>query len=255
MVDSQDVSNKTSEKPLDQGRRNFLKLMIVISAGAAAAGVLKGAIGEIIAPQVGLTAFPTLQIVDTSGKPIVFDDLPVNTPTTWLFYYPLSNDPNFLIKLGDINGKPLSVKPSTVTIPADQTTYVSPGGVGPEGMEAIVSFSAICQHLGCIPPEIHYYPPGQAIPGTSYGASDNLYGIIHCSCHGSTYDPYHGAAVLTGPTSRPLPTTILRYNSDGTISAVSMIGPTIYGKPSDLTGGNPFPPGQVTTVVENTGEA
>ncbi len=255
MVEPQNAKPDTSDQPSDAGRRIFLKTMIVVAAGAALAGVLKGAIGEIIAPQVGLSSFPTLKIVDSSGSPILFNDIPVNTPTTWLFYYPLSNDPNFLIKLGNSSGSPISVGPAKVTIPADGSTYVFPGGTGPEGSQAIVSYSAICQHLGCVPPEIHFYPPGQAIPGTPYGASDNVYGIIHCSCHGSTYDPKNGAAVLTGPTSRPLPNTVLKYNPDGTISALSMVGPTIYGKASNLTGGNPFPKGQTTTTVTNTNEA
>ncbi len=255
MVESQDAKSKTSDQPSDQGRRTFLKTMIVVAAGAALAGVLKGVVSEIISPQVGLSSFPTLQLVNSNGTPIKYSDIPVNTPTTWLFYYPLSNDPNFLLKLGDKNGNPISVSPASVTIPADGSTFAFPGGVGPEGSQSIVAYSAICQHLGCVPPEIHYYPPGQAIPGTPYGAAQNNYGIIHCSCHGSTYDPKSGCAVLTGPTSRPLPNTILRYNQDGTISAVGMIGPTIYGKASDLTGGTPFPAGQVTTVVTNTGEA
>ncbi len=235
----------------DKGRRTFLKAMMILSAGIAAAGVLKGAVTDIITPSFGISSFPTLILVDASGKPITPSSIPVNTPTTWLFDYPLQDEPNFLLNLGDSSGNPVSVSPYDVLIPATGETYSFKGGVGPNN--SIVAYSAICQHLGCIPPEIHYYPPGQAVPGTPFSGSGNP-GFIHCSCHGSTYDPLKGAEVITGPTSRPLPNTALSYDpSTGKISAVKVVGPTIYGKPSNLSGGTPFPSNATSTVVTNTG--
>ncbi|MGC8505409.1 MAG: Rieske 2Fe-2S domain-containing protein [Thermoplasmata archaeon] len=239
------------EEELNKGRRTFLKAMIVLSAGAAVAGVLKGAVTNIITPLVGISAFPTMELVGADGKPLLYSDIPVNTPTTWLFYYPLTNDPNFLLNLGDASGNPVNVPPYEVPIPATGSTYKFNGGVGPKG--SVVAYSAICQHLGCIPPEIHYYPPTQTVPGTSFSGSSNP-GYIHCSCHGSTYDPLKGAAVITGPTSRPLPNVMLKYNSSkGTFSAYSMVGPTIYGKISDLSGGTPYASSATTVTVTNTG--
>jgi len=44
-----------------------------------------------------------------------------------------------------------------VLVLATGSTYDFPGGVGP--YKSIVAYSAICQHLGCQPPEIHFYPP------------------------------------------------------------------------------------------------
>lgn len=236
------------EDKVDWGRRNFLKAMAVISAGVATAGILQGVVRDVITPQVGLASFPTLQLVDTNGNPLKYSDIPVNSPHVWLYYYPLSDDPNFLLSLGDSNNNPVSIPASEVTIPATGQKFSFSGGVGPTGKESVVSYSAICQHLGCVPPIIRFYPAGQNVPGTSYSGSSNP-GYIHCSCHGSTYDPYKGAAVVTGPTTHPLPTVNMKYNSDGTFSAFNMAGPTIYGRTGDLSGGTPFPSNQKSTTV------
>lgn len=237
---------------VDWGRRNFLKAMAIISAGVATAGVVQGVVRNVITPQIGLTSFPILQIVGTDGKPVKYSDIPVNATKIWLYYYPLTDDPNFLLSLGDSNNSPISIAAGSVTIPATGTTYTSPAGVGPTGKESVVSYSAICQHLGCVPPIIRFYPPGQAVPGTSFDKSSNP-GYIHCSCHGSTYDPAKGASVITGPTTHPLPAVYLKYNSDDTFSAYNMIGPTIYGRVKNLSGGSPFPSNQTTTGITTLG--
>lgn len=235
------------DEPLDQGKRNFLKAMIVVSAGAAVVGVLKGVVQNVISPAAGLASFPTLTLVDAStNQPIHTSDVMVNGTKAYIFYYPLDNDPNFLLRIGDTGNNDVRVSPYNVSIPATGGTFRSPGGVGPYG--SIVSFSAICQHLGCIPPIIHYYAGGVSIPGHPTLASPT--GFIHCNCHGSTYDPVKGAEVITGPTVRPLPNVVLDFDpSTDTYRVRSMLGPTIYGKPSDLTGGTPFPSGTTTTPV------
>lgn len=233
-----------AEENVDQGKRNFIKLMIVLSAGAAAGGTVKTLVSNAITPQVGLKSFPTLEIVDSSGNPLQASKIPVNTPQIYIYYYPLTDDPNFLINLGDSNGNPRTISSVSVKIPASGNTFQSPGGVGPN--KSIVSSSAICQHLGCVPPIIRFYPPGNSIP--SHPELSNTEGLIHCNCHGSTYDPNVGFSVVTGPTVKPLPNTILNYDSSkDTLSVVSMVGPTIYGKANDLSGGTPFPSGTTTT--------
>lgn len=236
------------DEPVDQGKRNFLKAMIVVSAGAALIGVLKGVVQNVISPAAGLTSFPTLTLVDeATGSAIHTSDIKVNNTKAYIFYYPLDNDPNFLIRLGDPNGNDVTVSPHNVTIPATGGTFRSPGGVGPNG--SVVSFSAICQHLGCVPPIIHYYKGGLSIPG--HPTLPVLpTGYIHCNCHGSTYDPGQGAAVVTGPTAKPLPNVVLDFDpTTDTYRVRSMLGPTIYGKSNDLQGGTPFPSGTTTTPV------
>ena len=244
------------EERVDNGKRNFLKAMIVISAGAAVAGVVKGLVSNIIPPPTGLTAFPTLTLVDSdTGLPIHTSDIKVNSTRAYVYYYPLQNDPNFLIRLGDQHNNDVKVVSKPVKVPATGRVFTSAAGVGPYG--SVISSSAICQHLGCIPPIIHYYTPGTPIPGppTLITAQQNaqngmLTGYVHCNCHGSTYDPYNGFAVVTGPTVHPLPNTILEYESvSDTYKVKSMVGPTIYGKPNDLSGGTAFPSGTTTTPV------
>jgi nitrite reductase/ring-hydroxylating ferredoxin subunit len=48
-----------------------------------------------------------------------------------------------------------------------------------------VAYSAVCTHQGCT---------------VAYQG-----GNLACPCHGSTFDPANGAAVVTGPATRPLP--------------------------------------------------
>jgi Rieske Fe-S protein len=48
-----------------------------------------------------------------------------------------------------------------------------------------VAYSAVCTHQGCT---------------VAYQG-----GELACPCHGSVFDPANGAAVVTGPASRPLP--------------------------------------------------
>ncbi|MEM3330071.1 MAG: Rieske (2Fe-2S) protein, partial [Saccharolobus sp.] len=62
---------------------------------------------------------------------------------------------------------------------------------------------------------------------------------IHCDCHGSSYDPYHGASVLTGPTVRPLPYVELYWDSNTDfLYAIGMNNnaPPILGHANNLEG-------------------
>ena len=241
---------------IDEGRRNFLKAMVTIAGLSVLAGMLRG-LDVLIPPEVSISAFPRLLLVDENGNPIKASSLPINGKQIALFPYPLDNEPNMLLALGDSSGSPVEIPPTTVVIPQNEVTYEFPGGVGPN--KNIVAYSAICQHLGCTFPELTFYPPGvKAI--TVNGPMDK---VIHCSCHGSTYDPYRGGAVVTGPTVRPLPAVVLEWDpSTDELYAVKMIGPVIYGHPGyssptsqvvnnpigDLTGGSPI--SGTSTVVK-----
>ena len=230
---------------IDENKRNFLKLMVTASI-VAGAGLSLGVVVRALAPPaLGVSSFPNLQLVDSSGNPILASNLAVNNPSAMQFNYPLQNTPNNIVNLGDASGKPINVPATQVTIPADGTTYESYAGVGKNG--SIVAFSGICQHLGCIFPELRFYPNGVesiTLQGKTYT------GVFHCLCHGSTYDPTAGAAVLTGPTTHPLPMVKLVWDSTTDELYVSnMVGPTIYGRASDLTGESPI--SSTTTEVTN----
>lgn len=231
-------NSQENDEPEDQTRRSFFKFLGVAAIAAGGIAALRGTIQNIIPPVTSaFTGFPTLLLYNQSGTPVTTKDLEVNNPKIVIFYYPLQNEPNFLLRLGDSNNNDVEVKPTTVTIPATGKTFTSSGGVGP--YKSVVASSAICQHLGCIPPIIHFYPP----------SSSSYPGKIHCNCHGSTYDPYQGFAVVTGPTTHPLPNTVLSYdNAKDQYSVTSLVGPTIYGHTSDLSGGNPLSSTKYTEI-------
>lgn len=245
--------------PVDESRRKFLKALVFGISAAAVVGAIPG-LRYLPSPSVGSSGFPKLILVSSSGTPIKASSIPVNEPIITVFEYPLQNEPNFLVNLGDQDGKPFPVPAGKVLVLATGSTYDFPGGVGP--YKSIVAYSAICQHLGCQPPEIHFYPPeymkvGMPAPAditaTAILAAKRagVPGVIHCDCHGSTYDPYHGAAVLTGPTERPLPAVVLEWDqSTDYLYAVGEVGVPVYGHTNDLSGGNPVT-GDSTEAVQS----
>lgn len=202
--------------------------MGVLIIGAGMVGTLRSVVQNIIPTSTSSeTSFPVLTLVLPNGNPVHTSDLIVNNPASVTFDYPLQNEPNLLLRLGDSNNADTKISPSTVSIPATGGSFQSPAGVGPYG--SVVSASAICQHLGCIPPEVKFNPP----------SASEFPGKVHCSCHGSNYDPYNGFSVVNGPTKSPLPSLTLTYDStQDTYSATMMVGPTIYGHASDLSGGS-----------------
>lgn len=247
---------------VDPSRRGFLKALVGLSAVVVVGGAGTGIIKNLVSPAVGLTDFPETQLFwndpnssASAPVPLKASTFPPESSGVWIYYYPLSDEPNFLIRFKD------EVKPATVTIDATGATYTFTGGVGPASevngtsvaANSIVSFSAICQHLGCIAPIIHYYPPGTmtTLPASVqskikteftkelYPNGSFVHGVIHCNCHGSTYNPFQGGGIITHPTERPLPFVSLKYDSlTDTLYAKKLTGPVVFGHPSDLTGGH-----------------
>ena len=231
----------TEQTPTDQQKRNFLKVMGVLIIGAGLGGTLRSVIQYAIPQNSAVeSSFPTLLLVLPNGNPVHTSDIAVNNPALVTFDYPLQNEPNFLLRLGDSSNSDVKVGSYEVSVPATGQKYQSPAGVGPYG--SVVAASAICQHLGCIPPELRFHTPSSS----SFG------GQIHCDCHGSTYDPYKGFSIVTGPTKSPLPSIVLSYDStNDTYTASQLIGATIYGHTSDLSGGNALTTkGAVVNTVE-----
>lgn len=233
--------------PLDPSRRAFLKGLLV-GIGVLAVASAVPIITSLNPQQVKLSKFPWMIILNSDGQPLTASSLQVNDPRILLFQYPLLGDINFLINMGDENNNPVPIPPTYVTIPENGNKYYFPGGVGPN--KSIVAYSAICQHLGCIPPELHFYPPQYFKPGgvppnylppDAYQAAVNAgaKSVLHCACHGSTYDPWHGASVLTGPTVRPLPYVQLYWdpNTDYLYATgMNLQAPPVQGHTSDLVG-------------------
>lgn len=215
---------------VDETRRNVLKLLGVAGLLAAGGGGLAaGAIQYVQPPQIGLSSYPRVQILDLDGVPLTATkanaEYNILTADVLTFAYPLRNEPNFLINLASSPG-------------ANNGAANVVGGVGPT--KSLVAFSAICQHLGCPAPAISYYPPvgppdgcvGQ--PGGTPGGKEFY---LHCTCHGSTYDVTNGAANLTGPAVLPLPQVTLEWDpSDDSIWATGVTGPPVNGHLDTLEG-------------------
>lgn len=224
-VNKADVAKESpkEQESVDEQKRNALKLLAIggiaaVGAGAGAAGALQ----FLQPPMQGLSAFPKVQIMYDDGTPVIASSYKYSYTDNGqiIFDYPLTNEPNMLLNIESIGSPP----PSNPI-------------AGPNGTY-IVAYSAICQHLGCIPPYISYYPPGQC------GSFNGGKAIIHCVCHGSTYDPGvkdtangGGAKIITGPTILPVPQVLLDTDSNGYIYATGIIGPTVKGHLNTLTGG------------------
>lgn len=251
---------KSNVGPVDETRRKFIK-GVIFGIGAIAAASVLDAVRGLQVPLAGAGAYVKMLLVDSSGNPVKASSIAVNDPVITLYEYPLVDEINFLFNLGDATGKPVALSSTSVSIPENGKTYTFPGGVG--ASKSIVSYSAICQHLGCKPPNIHFYPPNYMKTGMSppnllppdalsAAQSANLPAIIHCDCHGSTYDPYHGASVLTGPTQRPLPFTVLEWDSaSDQLYATGSIGVPVYGHSATLSGGQAL--SGTSTQVSSTG--
>ena len=215
------------EDDVDETKRNVLKLLAVAGiVGAGVGGLVGGTLPYVQPPTIGLTSYPKTQLLDVNGSPLtvagVESEYNVDTSDLYLFNYPLRNEPNFLLNLGPANGQqPTSSNPGAWDVP---------GGVGTHA--SIVAYSAICQHLGCPAPAISYYPPG-----TCSKTFNGQPFYIHCSCHGSTYNPANGASNLTGPAVLPLPQVILTAE-DGDLYAtgITASSPPVNGHLNTLQG-------------------
>jgi arsenite oxidase small subunit len=88
-----------------------------------------------------------------------------------------------------------------------------PGGVGPD--RDIVAYSTMCTHMGC---------------PVAYDAGTKSF---KCPCHYSMFDAEKEGQMICGQATENLPRIILRYNNNGTISAVAVDG-LIYGRQSNV---------------------
>lgn len=193
----QAVETPAQALPAPIGRRDFLKLAAAAGGAltlAAFASSLKTL--SYVPTLTSQLSWPRVKLANSSQlqalKPIIVN-------------YPLTHTPNHLVMM-------------------NQTAQ---GGVGPNN--AIVAFSAICQHLGCI---YGFVPPGGFPPcnPSLNGGSGASVPQGYCCCHGSQYDFLHGAQVIGGPAPRPVPQVQLEYNdTTGDIYAVAMGPPTIFG--------------------------
>ena len=193
--------NSPAKGEAEKSRREFLKIAAAIS-GALAVGGIASVMKSVVIPAVPTssgppTSFPKVKVSSVSE---------LSTGVVVIFNYPLNNEPNILVKLGQ----------------------KAEGGVGPDG--DIVAFSQICQHLGCI--------WGFVAQGKSPTVNPSFVApspVGYCPCHGSVYDLLESGKVIGGPAPRPAPQVQLQTDSSGDIYAVTMGPPAIFGHDTGST--------------------
>ena len=207
----EESTEKSPSDTSDGSRRNFLKISVVLSAVLAVGGI--AAVSKSVTERASTggtlpSTFPRVKIASVSS-------LTLNQPFS--FYYPLDNEPNILVKIGQ----------------------KAQGGVGPD--QDIVAFSQLCQHLGC---PYAFQAQGSSPQCDSSYTAQGPQG--YCCCHGSIYDYANSGKVIGGPSLRSVPQVILEVDSNGDVFATGMTAPTIFGHDTgssdvtaDLQGGNP----------------
>lgn len=245
-----DLTDPKKQEEVDEAKRNMLKLMAIGGLAAIGGGAaVGGAMQFLQPPMAGLASYPRVQLLFSDGTPVTTSNITSQIDPTstdlYLYDYPLSSEGNMLLVLDESYGTPPNaIGPIHLTTPVSGVSSI-----------VIVSYSAICQHLGCVPPFLSYYPASEA----SSCAFNSGKPFLHCICHGSTYDPYvgststsppGGANILTGPTVLPLPQTLLETDKNGNIFAIGSMGPPVKGHFTTLLGGTAGPvPAPVSQLV------
>jgi len=161
-------------------RRDFLAVASVLGLDAAAAAIGTPALAqaENERPKEG----DFFVAVDGEGvAPLQLKDIPAGGPP--VLAWPMDPAGNAVRKGSRLN--------KVLLLRLDPETLV--GVTRERAAEGVVAYSAICPHTAC---EVNVWVPDQQ--------------ILECSCHYSHYNPREAAAVLDGPTPRPLPALPLK---------------------------------------------
>jgi Rieske Fe-S protein len=185
-------------------RRDFLA-GFSLAIGAAGIGAMRDVLGSATPRVYGRSL-----LVDVHGEPFKASRLPVNT--NYVFQYPFTATPCFLLNLGHAATEVASLRR------ADGETYRWDGGAGPS--HSIVAFSAICAHKLAYPTrEVSFIRFQRDRSPTSDG------NVIHCCADHSVYDPAAGARVMSGPAPQPLAAILLDYDAArDELSALGTVG-------------------------------
>src|SRR6476659_3167951 len=173
-------------------RRDFVQV-----CAASAAGV---ALPEAnAANKLSARMYKRAKLIDERSQPVRTDAL--KDGVTYVFDYPYSSTPCFLIRLD---------KPTTAGIPLKTETgfdYVWEGGVG--AGRNIVAYSAICAHKMTYPTKQVSFIGYRSEPSPVAGPGK----VITCCSDRSVYDPAFGARVVSGPAPQPLATILLEHDA------------------------------------------
>ena len=171
-------------------RRDFVQV-----CGGCAAGV---ALEAGAASQLQARMYRRAKLVDELGKPI--RQAAIAQGTTYVFDYPYSSTPCFLLRLDKPTHGGVTLKTET------GFDYVWQGGVGAD--QRIVAYSAICAHKMTYPTRQVSFIGYRNEPSPVAGPGK----VITCCSDRSVYDPASGARVVSGPAPQPLATILLEHD-------------------------------------------
>lgn len=172
-------------------RRDFVQV-----CAASAAGVTLP--DAQAASRLSARMYRRAKLVDERDQPI--RQAALQAGATYVFDYPYSSTPCFLLRLD---------KPTTAGIPLKTETgfdYIWEGGVG--SGKNIVAYSAICAHKMTYPTKQVSFIGYRDEPSPVAGPGK----VITCCSDRSVYDPAFGARVVSGPAPQPLATILLEHD-------------------------------------------
>ena len=172
-------------------RRDFVQVCAASAAGVALPD-------SKAASTLQARMYRRVKLVDERGQPVRPGSLTIGA--TYVFDYPFSSTPCFLLRLD---------KPTPANIALKTETgfdYVWEGGVGPQ--RNIVAYSAICAHKMTYPTKQVSFIGYRNEPSPVAGPGK----VITCCSDRSVYDPASGARVVSGPAPQPLATILLQHD-------------------------------------------
>lgn len=172
-------------------RRDFVQICAASAAGAALPDASQAA---------ALTArkYRRARLVDEKQQPIRVAALRVGT--TYVFDYPYSSTPSFLLRLSEPAAAGILLRTEA------GEPYRWEGGIGAD--KAVVAYSAICAHKMTYPTKQVSFIGYRDAPSPAAGRGK----VITCCSDRSVYDPAAGARVVSGPAPQPLATILLEHD-------------------------------------------
>jgi len=204
-------------QPVDNdSRRRFVKMC---TSAVAAVTASPSILASTAKPA---QSYKKTRLVDSNGQPVKRSAL--NTGEAYVFRYPFSETPCFLIDLGK------SVAPVEDLKTAAGKTYRWSGGAGPN--RSLVAFSAICSHKLSHPAKtisfINYQHQKVNFSDKNFKQQQQSQ-VIFCCSERSVYDAAKGGQVLGGPAPQPLAAITLEVDeASGSIFATGTHGGEMF---------------------------
>jgi arsenite oxidase small subunit len=173
-------------------RRDFVQVCAASAAGVALPDAQSAA-------NLSARMYRRAKLVDEKGRALRQDAL--QQGTTYVFDYPYSSTPCFLLRLERAPSAGIHLRTET------GFDYVWEGGVG--SARNIVAYSAICAHKMTYPTRQVSFIGYRDGPSPVAGPGK----VITCCSDRSVYDPASGARVVSGPAPQPLATILLEHDA------------------------------------------